>query len=446
MIEAARVLELVSNTSSYNDKLYLLKKNEHVVGLKEILKFIYNPYIRTCIAKSKLEKGLAKWTGTGYIHGMTTYDLVIAYYTAHNTGSDKDVMVGAEYVKRIESITSPTSFAVEVAKALITQDLKIGITATSLNTVYGKDFIPKIGCMLGTLIEDVKGKIAWPGIVTEKLDGGRRILVKENGVCRFYSRSGHEDTGLYQIAAEAQHLPDNAVYDGELLAIGNFVNCIEQRIATNSLASTKGAKSGLSYNIFDMVPLNEFRAGKSTDSARVRKITLGATLMDKSIWCLTGDYSNLIAAFGLHVPLMFIKPVPILGYVNSREELTAIAEEVWSRGGEGVMLNTADNFYEVKASRSKSLLKVKQTIEMVLPVVGFIEGTGKFVDTLGSLQVEYKGNKVGVGTGFTDADRDFIWANRDALLNRRIELDTFGESKDALGQVSLNVAVFKRWA
>ena len=38
MVEAAKVIHLIKNTSGYNDKQYLLKKNEHVVGLKAIPK------------------------------------------------------------------------------------------------------------------------------------------------------------------------------------------------------------------------------------------------------------------------------------------------------------------------------------------------------------------------------------------------------------------------
>ena len=59
MNEAAKVISLIQRTSSYNDKQYLLKKNENVPGLKEILKFIYDPYNKTGISKAKLNKALA---------------------------------------------------------------------------------------------------------------------------------------------------------------------------------------------------------------------------------------------------------------------------------------------------------------------------------------------------------------------------------------------------
>lgn len=445
MIEAAKVIDLISRTSSSNDKLYLLKKNENVPGLKGILKFIYNPYVRTGISKAKLAKALKMSVDTHntvYHEGLELQ--AIEYFSQHTTGADADIAYAARFIKVVED--SLGAEAAELAKAIVTQDLKIGITATSLNKVYGADFIPKIGCMLGTLYGDVgPEKTKWPCIVTEKLDGIRRILVKENGVCRCYSRSGHEDTGLVEIIEDAKYLPNNTVYDGELLAAGTFKDCIAQRQATNSIANSKGAKTGLTFNVFDMVPLDEFRAGISNDKALVRKITLGATLMDESIQLLEAEkWPMLIQAFGIHHELKAIRPVPILGFVKYMADVEPIVNEIWARGGEGVMLNSSVGKYEIK--RSKELLKVKHTEEHTLEVVDILEGTGKFEGMMGALVVDYNGNKLGVGSGFNDAQRKDIWDNPEKYLGRSIEIDTFGESTNALGEKSLNCPIFKRFA
>lgn len=446
MIEVAKVINLIGNTSSSNDKLYLLKKNENVPGLKTILKFIYDPYTRTGISKAKLAKALKIAEARGpYIIGnepFISYTEMIDYLKTHTTGNDCDITMAARFIN-CTKVMYPE--AEELAKAIVTQDLKIGVTATSLNKVYGADFIPKIGCMLGTLYGDVgPEKTKWPCIVTEKLDGIRRILVKENGVCRCYSRSGHEDTGLIEIVEDAKYLPNNTVYDGELLAAGTFKDCIAQRQATNSIANSKGDKTGLTFNVFDMVPLDEFRAGISNDKALVRKITLGATLMDESIQHLEPDkWPMLIQAFGIHTELKAIRPVPILGLVKCMADVEPIVNEIWACGGEGVMLNSTVGKYEIK--RSKELLKVKHTEEHVLEVVDILEGTGKFEGMMGALVVDYNGNKLGVGSGFNDAQRKDIWDNPEKYLGRSIEIDTFGESTNALGEKSLNCPIFKRF-
>lgn len=446
MIEAAKVIDLVSRTSGTNDKQYLLKKNEQVTGLKTILKFIYDPYTRTGISKAKLVKALkmAEAHGPHIIgeHNTVTYTQMIDYLKSHTTGNESDLAMAARFINCTKA-TQPE--AEWLARAIVTQELKIGVTATTLNKVYGSDFIPKIGCMLGTLYGDVgPEKTKWPCIVTEKLDGIRRILVKENGVCRCYSRSGHEDTGLVEIIEDAKYLPNNTVYDGELLAAGTFKDCIAQRQATNSIANSKGTKTGLTYNVFDMVPLDEFRLGISADKALVRKVTLGATLMDESIQILEPEkWAVLIQAFGIHHELKAIRPVPILGFVKNMSDVEPIVNKIWARGGEGVMLNSSIGKYEIK--RSKELLKVKHTEERTLEVVDILEGTGKFEGMMGALVVDYNGNKLGVGSGFTDAQRQAIWDNPDKYLGRSIEIDTFGESTNALGEKSLNCPIFKRF-
>lgn len=436
MIEVAKVINLIGNTSSSNDKLYLLKKNENVPGLKEILRFIYNPYIRTGISKAKLAKAMKMNIDNGSVRVL--WSEAISYFSQCKTGSDADLVFAARFI----ATNQETEW---LAKAIVTQELKIGVTATSLNKVYGADFIPKIGCMLGTLYGDVgPEKTKWPCIVTEKLDGIRRILVKENGVCRCYSRSGHEDTGLIEIVEDAKYLPNNTVYDGELLAAGTFKDCIAQRQATNSIANSKGYKTGLTFNVFDMVPLDEFRAGISNDKALVRKITLGATLMDESIQHLEPEkWPMLIQAFGIHHELKAIRPVPILGFVKCMADVEPIVNEIWARGGEGVMLNSSIGKYEIK--RSKELLKVKHTEEHTLEVVDILEGTGKFEGMMGALIVDYNGNKLGVGSGFNDAQRKDIWDNPEKYIGRSIEIDTFGESTNALGEKSLNCPIFKRF-
>ena len=437
MHEVAKIVNLIGSTSGYTAKLALLKDHAQMPGLKDILRFIYDPYCKTGISTAKLSK-----VGNIRSTDSITWQDAINYFRKHQTGSSTDICFARDFIEGTRDKYGDA--AADLAEALVTQDLKIGITATSLNKVYGANFIPKTGCMLGTLFGDVAPhNVHWPCIVTEKLDGIRRILVKENGVCRFYSRSGHEDTGLLEITAEAAHLPDNFVYDGELLAKGTFKDCIAQRQATNSIANSKGVKTGLTFNIFDMVPVKDFYAGICTIPALERKIRLAATLMDESLQYLDKDWTRRIAAFGIYAELQSIKHVPILGVVHSIDEATPVAEAIWRRGGEGIMLNTASGKYEIK--RSKQLLKVKHTEEHVLTVVDAIEGSGKYEDALGALIVNYKGSYVGVGSGFTDEQRSKIWNNLAKYIGKQIEVETFGESINQQGYVSLNCPIFKRF-
>ncbi len=453
MINAAKVINLIKHTSSYNDKQYLLKKNSDVQGLKEILHFIYNPYGKTGISTAKLEKSMDFAAVRGeYVMGdehFVSYTDAIKYFKKHTTGSDADLVMAARFINCTKATYPDYPFAVELAKAIVTQDLQIGVTAKTLNNVYGKTFIPTVGCMLGTKLTSIpesrlRGELRGPYIVTEKLDGIRRILIKENGVCRMFSRSGHEDTGLVEIMEEAKYLPDNRVYDGELLAIGTFADNIALRQASMSRSAIKGTKIGLGFNVFDMLHIDDFYAGKSTDNALIRKIILGATFSDESIQFLTErDWPKALQVYGIAKTLNCIKSVPILGLIDNINQVEPIVAEIWARGGEGVMLNTASGLYEVK--RSTSLIKVKKVEEATLIVESAYSGTGKYEDMLGGLVVDYNGNKLGVGSGFTDAQRHDIWFNQDKYIGRKIEIDHFGESTNQLGTKSLNCPIFKRF-
>ena len=147
------------------------------------------------------------------------------------------------------------------------------------------------------------------------------------------------------------------------------------------------------------------------------------------------------AMFGVHRRLRYIKARPRA--VKCLADVEPIVADIWSRGGEGVMLNVADAPYEVK--RTKHLLKVKHTEEYTLKVIDMIEGTGKYEGMLGALVVDYNGQKLGIGSGFTDDQRLVIWQNPDKYLGQYVEIDTFGESTNKQGTKSLNCPIFRRF-
>jgi DNA ligase-1 len=432
MKEIARAIYEIQAAPGRNDKLALLEKYAELPGFKDVLQFIYNPYIRTGIADNKLIKGEHSMCNAS----ITVQD-AIKYFEKNQTGSDNDVHFAWLFIN-----AQDTAEAKNLAIAMVTKNLKIGISDKSLNKVYGDNFIPRIGCMLGVPYPENKHKVKGPFIATEKLDGIRRVLVKENGKSRMYSRSGIEDEGLVEIIEQASYLPDNTVYDGELLAMGTYRNSIALRQATNSIANRNGIRTGVTFNIFDIIPLDEFKKGKSKYNVLNRKLLLGAMFGDDGIQHLHDDWAKMMVAFDIGAQgLTAIKAVPILGVVNTEEEIAELVAPIWKRGGEGIMLNTFEGYYELK--RSNSLLKVKYVESMDLKVVDMLEGTNKYKGMMGALVVDYKGYRVGVGSGFSDEERQRFWDNPEEIIGKTIEVDTFGESKDRLGNVSLNCAIFK---
>lgn len=436
MNELAKAVYQIGSTSSRLDKIAMLKSYATIPDFKALMHFIYDPYTLTGIAETKLNN----YKVTESDDTITLAD-VIKYFTANQTGSIVDVAFAWRFIN-----AQNTPEAKALAKAIVTKTLKIGVTETTLNQVYGNDFIPKIGVMLGSPYEDNKSKVKGPYIVTEKLDGHRRILVKENGVCSFYSRNGLPDDGLIDIEKEAKFLPDNMVYDGECLAIGRFSNSLELRQATNSIMNRKGPKSGVTFNIFDAIPTCEFKRGISNASAVTRKCFVAMIFNDESMHWINADFRKLLCDRpAIWDTFQLLRSVPILGTASTDDEIMSLAQPIWDRGFEGVMLNQFDSKYEIK--RSKYLLKVKDVKSLDLPIVDFQEGIGKYTGMLGAFIVEYRGCRVGVGSGLTDADRIKFWSMKATLLGKRIEIDTFGETTNQDGGISLNAPIFKgvRW-
>ena len=81
---------------------------------------------------------------------------------------------------------------------------------------------------------------------------------------------------------------------------------------------------------------------------------------------------------------------------------------------------------------------------MDLPVVRVDRGTGRNKDRLGKVYVDFKGNEVGVGSGFTDEQRDYFWNNPEEILNKIIEVKYKEETKNKDGTESLQFPVFVR--
>jgi DNA ligase-1 len=426
-------------TSGNIAKANILKANRNNEKLKAVLRFVYNPYNKCCLGQAKLAKAMQRVDASD----ITDPLLVIKYLNKNNTGSDDAANFAAAFIQSVVDANNDITYIGPIAAGFVTQDIQMGLGVKSLNDIFGDDFIPTVGCMLGTEQSKVKN-IKWPCIVTEKLDGIRRILIKENGVVRMFSRSGHEDTGCVDIIAEAKYLPNNYVYDGELLAIGSFKDNIAWRQATNSIANSSGIKHDLSFNVFDMLPLDEFYAGRSKMNALNRKILLGATFDDSSIAVLTPDWSRYGLAYRVEYDFSFIKPVPILGLVHNMDQVTPIVDAIWRQHGEGVMLNTVTGFYEIK--RSKELIKVKFSEDITLPIIDFIEGDNSWEGMLGSFVVNYKGARVGVSGRLSMQQRQEIWNNKSKYIGKKIEIETFGESTNQAGQMSLNCPIFKRFA
>lgn len=406
MLEQFR--EFVNQLKASNSRLHkeaVLKAYECNEDVKRIIKFIFNPYIVTGFSKKKFAKNvLNDWT----------YDCVdvaglMEYLITHNHGSDKDIANVQHFV------LSNYEYRDEIY-AIVCKDLTVGVTATTINKIWGKGFIPGFDVMLAEKYFDDPEKYLPVGtqfILTEKLDGVRcALLFDENGEPHFFSRNGKEFLDMIELAEEAKQLDKNYVYDGELLAntVGHSKDVYRD---TMSIVGSDNVKTGVLYNVFDKIPRGDFELGYSSIFAINRKYDLEQELTtDKFTW---------------------IRKVPMLYIGDNQERIHEYLKWAKDNGKEGVMINWVDGPYECK--RSRKLLKVKSFNETEAYVKELVEGTGRNAGRLGAIIIQFKDkdgryHECNCGSGFSDKERDLYWAHPELIKNKVVEVSYFEVSNN----------------
>ena len=405
-----KILDEIGKDSSRTVKEKLLKENVNNDDLKKVLYYTFNPYLIFGIGA----KTFKNVQGDSEFNNL--FDM-LDYVLKNNTGTDETKL------KVNKFISSQVEEDQEWIKRILLKDLKIGISDKTINKIW-KDLIPTFDVMLAKKYFDNKNKVNSKFIITTKLDGIRCVILKENGQIKIISRQGKIFEGLNEIEKEAAQLPDNMVYDGEILA-DNTEGLDSKTLyrKTMNLATKKGIKIGLIHNCFDIIPIDEFKKGESKDICINRKNELHKIFNELS--------------------LKHIIEVPMLYVGNDKNKITELLNKAISQDQEGVMVNLADKTYKCK--RTDVILKVKKMQSCDCKVIGFEEGTGRLQETLGAILINYKDNVVKVGSGYSDEDRKDIWNNRDNLLGKIIEVQYFEETENQNDDsLSLRFPVFLR--
>lgn len=399
--------------SKKTGKEALLKEYEGNEHFKQYLKYILDPMYTYGLQDKKIKKFLGENVGQQR-NGKTIFD-VFEYLAENPTGTDVSAKIVSRFIDSFDD-EEMTKFLLES----FTKKMKLGITAKTVNKVYGKGFITNFEIMLAEKYADGFHKVKGDFYLTEKYDGQRCVIVKNNDEIEAFSRKGERILGLVDIEKSIALLP-NGVYDGELL-IKTHEQLKDREVLQQTLKITRkdGEKHGVDFYIFDYISLEEFDNGVSELSYSMRRYILEGL-----------EYgSELVLA-------------PVLYKGSDHEVIPAMLKAMEDKGREGLMLNVADAPYECK--RTYSILKLKTMQTADLRVIGFEKGKplGKYENTLGTLIVDYKGYPLGV-SGFTDHERNQIWNNQEEYLGKIVEVQYFRESKNADGGLSVSFPQFKR--
>ena len=417
MVEVIKLFKQIQETSSLNEKKEIIINNKDNELFKECLKFLLDGNIITGISTKKIKKKVnpSSELAPYYLCASSTFEDVMEYLQKNNTGKDEDIY-------EIQSFLLGHEEDREFYEQMITKSFRLGADAKLVNKCI-PGLIPTFDVMLGTPIDKVKLKGDEQIFISRKLNGTRCAFIGD----KCMTRQGKEYKGLNHIIKDLHRLGlRNCFVDGELL----YKN--EERLS-DSEAFQKGTgiamskdtdKSDLKLVIFDVFPLEEFWRGKSKESYYKRKKMLLEVKEDIELF---DEVKN-------------IEVVQMCYEGTDHSQIWKWLDYAEENDWEGIILNL-DMPYECK--RTKNLIKVKKFFSCDIKCTGVEEGSGRNKGTLGALICDYKGNKVNVGSGFSDEDRKRIWQHPEDIIGKIITVKYKEETKNKDGGISIQFPVFE---
>lgn len=402
MKEVINIINQLRNESSTNGKLKILKDNKDNEKLQKVLEYTYNPFKKYGMSEKTI-KPIDRVSNFG-INIFSLLDIL----SESNINDDLRITTNS-FLYCIQNNEEQ-----ELYKCMLLKDLKIGLNAKSINKIW-KDLIPQFNVMLADKYfekqQKVKGK---EFIITQKLDGSRFVLIKDNlGNVKCYTRQGQEVDGLVEFENDFKLIPNNTVIDGEVLLNKQGLHSKDLYRETMKEFRKKGEKHGLILNAFDILTFDEFKEGKSKTKCKDRKQQLHDLINNN-------NFTNII-----EVPIRYIG--------KDENMIIKLLDEAVNNDEEGVMVNLADAVYECK--RTTNILKAKKFKDCDVRVLDIIEGTGKNIGKLGAITIQFEVDgklyTCDCGSGFNDYERLLYWNNKELLLNKIVTIGYFEISQNS---------------
>ena len=414
MEEVIKIFREIQETSGKNDKQAIITRNKDNELFKKCLVFLLDSSVVTGISKAKINK---KLDITNHITiDKASFETIMEYIESNNTGRDSDISIVQSFIEN-----QPEEYY-DFYRDMVTKSLRLGVDEKTVNKAI-PNLIRTWEVQLGSPIDKCKIKNCEWFSLTQKLNGNR---------CSFYkgkliSRQGKEFKGFQHITDDIEQCGlHNLFVDGELIRknIDGLSDGQNFRLGTGIINSDDKDKSGIELVVFDLFPVEEF------DNSQMSKLTY------KNRIHMLEDLESKINANNLNN----LRVVKRLYTGTDQSQIEKYLQLAVDNDWEGCMLNK-DDYYRCK--RVTSLCKIKRFYTMDLRVIAVEEGDGRLKGTLGALVVEFKGNTVNVGSGYSDGQRTEIWSIRDNMIGKIVEVKYKEVTKDkGTGLESLQFPIF----
>ena len=394
-LDTQKTLQAVKNfsqelqaTSSSNEKIEIIKSYSQNKWLCQVLQYVYSPYMQFGVTSDNCKKR----------HDLCDSDDLYLLFDLLDDLSNR-VLTGHAAISAVNGFVLANKKYEDIIYNIIDKDLKTRAGASLINKAI-PGLIPQFKVALAEAIKDMPDfeNEEWFG--SRKLDGVRCIIRKEGDTTKAYSRQGKEFETLGNLINEVNKIEGDFVLDGEVCIVDdngneNFQDIMKQiRRKKHTIVNPK-------MFVFDMLTLNE----------------------------------NIIEVLDQD----FIPNVKYFNHLN---------DEAIAAGHEGIMIR---NNVGYKGKRSKDILKVKQMHDAEYKVIDAVngdmriveDGVEKTIPCLSNIVIEHKGNKVGVGSGFTLEQRKEYHKDHSKILGKIVTVQYFEESQNKDGEWSLRFPVLK---
>ncbi len=413
MEEVIKIFKQIQNTSSTNDKKAIIAANKDNELFKKCLVFLLDSNIVTGISDKKLNKFVGM---SG--HELNSFEEVMEYLADFNSGSDMDIGTIQGFIEN-----QPEEYQV-FYKQMVTKKFRLGCDKKVVNSVI-HSLIPSWDVQQAYPIsEKNEPKDGEWFALSQKLNGNNCAYYKG----QLISRQGKPFTGLDHIIKDIEQLPkhENYMFNGELIR-KNYDNLSDNdnfQIGTGIINSDDSDKSCIKFVIYECIPNEEFENGESKLKYKARR--------EQILNPLTTAISRLNTDN--------LEVVSIIYEGSDKSVIQPLLDKADKDGWEGLMLNKDTKW---KNKRNNGILKVKSFKHADIRCTDIVEGDGKYKGTLGLIKCDYKGYELGVGSGFTDEQRNYYWNNPDEIIGKIVQIKFKGETKNKNGGISVQFPIFE---
>lgn len=400
MEEIIKIINKLESTSSINDKVAIIQQNKDNEYFTKTLYYTYNDSLQFGFSEKKLRELLSSFSSKNETPWNNGFDMLdILAKSNINDTLRNNVLTFLSTKPYLEQ---------DLWVKVLTKDLRCNISSKTINKAI-KGLIPEFNIQQAYPIHKYPLKKGTWFCLEEKLNGINCSDVNDI----MLSRQGKEISNLKHIIEQLNQTSFKGYYfNGELVRknIDNLSNGENFRLTTSIVNSDAEDKTMIDFIVFDLIPIDEFFIGKSKlkYKDRLKQLRqLKAEAIEKGL-------------INLDIPKVYYEGTDI----NVIDEYLAIAD---SEDKEGLM---AIKDCEWKNKRHNGILKVKKFLTADCSIIGYEEGDGKYKGVLGSFIIDYKGNKVNVGSGYSDEQREEYWTNRDKYISRILEVKYKEETMD----------------